>query len=43
MTKESHISFKAGISRRYFLQVTGAGVVTATALGASAFRAQAEP
>ncbi|RWD43355.1 ABC transporter substrate-binding protein [Mesorhizobium sp.] len=43
MTKESHISFKAGISRRYFLQVTGAGVVTATALGASAFRAQAKP
>ncbi|WP_210320216.1 ABC transporter substrate-binding protein [Pseudaminobacter soli (ex Zhang et al. 2022)] len=30
-----------GMSRRYFLQVTGAGVVTATALGASAFRASA--
>lgn len=35
----------AGMSRRYFLQVTGAGVVTATALGASGLlgKAQAEP
>jgi len=35
----------AGMSRRYFLQVTGAGVVSATALGAPGLlsRAQAEP
>lgn len=32
-----------GMSRRTFLQVTGAGVVTATALGGSAFRANAAP
>lgn len=31
------------MSRRYFLQVTGAGVVTATALGGSALRASAAP
>lgn len=31
------------MSRRTFLQVTGAGVVTATALGGSAFRAAAAP
>ena len=35
MTKENSISHRAGISRRIFLQVTGAGLVTATALGAS--------
>lgn len=32
-----------GMSRRTFLQVTGAGVVTATALGGSALRASAAP
>ena len=31
------------MNRRYFLQVTGAGLVTATALGASGFKAKAEP
>jgi NitT/TauT family transport system substrate-binding protein len=36
--------FNSGsMTRRYFLQVTGAGVVSATALGGSAFRANAAP
>ncbi|TIP34332.1 MAG: twin-arginine translocation signal domain-containing protein, partial [Mesorhizobium sp.] len=41
MTNESLFSTatRAGISRRYFLQVTAAGVVTATALGASGLKA----
>ncbi|MER8415087.1 MULTISPECIES: ABC transporter substrate-binding protein [unclassified Mesorhizobium] len=42
MTKENSIH-PAGISRRYFLQVTGAGLVTATALGATGLKARAEP
>src|SRR5690348_18095409 len=43
MTNDSpiHSSISAGISRRYFLQVTAAGVVTATALGASGLKARA--
>ncbi|TIS11088.1 MAG: ABC transporter substrate-binding protein, partial [Mesorhizobium sp.] len=43
MTNESLFSTatRAGISRRYFLQVTAAGVVTATALGASGLKASA--
>ncbi|TIV75179.1 MAG: ABC transporter substrate-binding protein, partial [Mesorhizobium sp.] len=36
-----HSSAPAGISRRYFLQVTAAGVVTTTALGASGLKARA--
>jgi NitT/TauT family transport system substrate-binding protein len=45
MTKESSIDIglRAGMNRRYFLQVTGAGLVTATALGGSSFKAKAEP
>ncbi len=34
---------QSGMSRRYFLQVTGSGLVTATALGGSALQARAEP
>ncbi|RWE74807.1 ABC transporter substrate-binding protein [Mesorhizobium sp.] len=43
MTNDNPINSSAptGISRRYFLQVTAAGVVTATALGASGLRARA--
>jgi len=43
MTNENpiHSSVPAGISRRYFLQVTAAGVVTATTFGASALKARA--
>ena len=40
MTKSST---NGGLSRRYFLQVTGAGVVTASALGPLMGSAQAEP
>src|SRR5690242_13656160 len=32
----------AGMNRRYFLQVTGAGLVTATALGASGYLSRAQ-
>jgi NitT/TauT family transport system substrate-binding protein len=41
MTTE--ISRPTGLSRRYFLQVSAAGVVSATALGTSSFPALAEP
>ncbi|TIW85634.1 MAG: ABC transporter substrate-binding protein, partial [Mesorhizobium sp.] len=41
MTNDNFIH-KAGMSRRTFLQVTGAGLVTATALGASGLEAKAE-
>lgn len=45
MTKFPTTSNPAGMSRRYFLQVTGGGLVTATALGASGHfsPARAEP